>query len=87
MCDPDLAAAATNRGNFYDDARQVGWIFTLVHDCGGIPGPQTVAPMPGPPHQSPIVANLLLPPLVFVILYRVPFDAARDGGASAAGFI
>ena len=25
---PDLAAAATNRGNFYDDARQVGWIFT-----------------------------------------------------------
>src|ERR1700751_5099080 len=25
----------------------------------------------------PIVANLLLPPLVFVVLYRVPFDAAE----------
>ena len=35
--------------------------------------------------NHPIVANLLLPPLVFVILYRVPFDA--DGGASAVGFI
>jgi omega-6 fatty acid desaturase (delta-12 desaturase) len=27
--------------------------------------------------NHPIVANLLLPPLVFVILYRVPFDAAK----------
>jgi omega-6 fatty acid desaturase (delta-12 desaturase) len=27
--------------------------------------------------NNPIVANLLLPPLVFVILYRVPFDAAK----------
>ena len=26
--------------------------------------------------NHPIVANLLLPPLVFVILYRMPFDAA-----------
>jgi omega-6 fatty acid desaturase (delta-12 desaturase) len=27
--------------------------------------------------NHPIVANLLLPPLVFIILYRVPFDAAK----------
>jgi acyl-lipid omega-6 desaturase (Delta-12 desaturase) len=27
--------------------------------------------------NHPLVANLLLPPLVFVILYRVPFDAAK----------
>src|SRR5689334_2082131 len=27
--------------------------------------------------SHPIVANLLLPPLVFVILYRLPFDAAK----------
>ena len=27
--------------------------------------------------NHPIVANLLLPPLVFVILYRVPFDAPK----------
>jgi len=27
--------------------------------------------------SHPIVANLLLPPLVFVVLYRVPFDAAE----------
>src|SRR5437868_6930441 len=27
--------------------------------------------------NHPMVANLLLPPLVFVILYRVPFDAAK----------
>jgi acyl-lipid omega-6 desaturase (Delta-12 desaturase) len=27
--------------------------------------------------NHPIVANLLLPPLVFVVLYRVPFDAAK----------
>ena len=27
--------------------------------------------------SHPIVANLLLPPLVFVVLYRVPFDAAK----------
>jgi omega-6 fatty acid desaturase (delta-12 desaturase) len=27
--------------------------------------------------NHPIVTNLLLPPLVFVILYRVPFDAAK----------
>jgi len=27
--------------------------------------------------SHPIVANLLLPPLVFMILYRVPFDAAK----------
>ena len=27
--------------------------------------------------NHPIVANLLLPPLVFVIVYRVPFDAAK----------
>src|ERR1700731_2396501 len=27
--------------------------------------------------NHPIVANLLLPPLVFLILYRVPFDAAK----------
>ena len=37
--------------------------------------------------NHPIVANLLLPPLVFVILYRVPFDAARGGGARDVGFI
>jgi acyl-lipid omega-6 desaturase (Delta-12 desaturase) len=28
--------------------------------------------------NHPIVANLLLPPLVFFILYRVPFDAAKE---------
>src|SRR5438132_13715912 len=28
--------------------------------------------------NHPIVAHLLLPPLVFVILYRVPFDAAKE---------
>jgi omega-6 fatty acid desaturase (delta-12 desaturase) len=27
--------------------------------------------------NHPIVTNLLLPPLVFVVLYRVPFDAAK----------
>jgi hypothetical protein len=27
--------------------------------------------------NHPIVANLLLPPLVFIILYRVPFEAAK----------
>jgi acyl-lipid omega-6 desaturase (Delta-12 desaturase) len=27
--------------------------------------------------NHPIVANVLLPPLVFVVLYRVPFDAAK----------
>jgi omega-6 fatty acid desaturase (delta-12 desaturase) len=27
--------------------------------------------------NHPLVANLLLPPLVFVILYRVPFDVAK----------
>ena len=27
--------------------------------------------------SHPLVANLLLPPLVFIILYRVPFDAAK----------
>src|SRR5579864_4768692 len=27
--------------------------------------------------RHPLVANLLLPPLVFVILYRLPFDAAK----------
>ena len=27
--------------------------------------------------HHPIVANLLLPPLVFILLYRVPFDAAQ----------
>src|SRR5262249_58826783 len=27
--------------------------------------------------NHPIVANLLLPPLVFVILYRMPFEAAK----------
>jgi hypothetical protein len=32
--------------------------------------------------NHPIVANLLLPPLVFVILYRVPFDAAKGRAAS-----
>jgi len=29
--------------------------------------------------NHPIVANLLLPPFVFAILYRVPFDAAKGG--------
>src|SRR5690242_10452876 len=28
--------------------------------------------------RHPIVANLILPPLVFLVLYRVPFDAPRD---------
>src|SRR6202795_3961604 len=28
--------------------------------------------------NHPLVANLLLPPLVFVFLYRVPFDAAKE---------
>ena len=28
--------------------------------------------------RHPIVANLLLPPVVFLLLYRTPFDAARD---------
>jgi omega-6 fatty acid desaturase (delta-12 desaturase) len=27
--------------------------------------------------NHPIVANVLLPPLVFVVLYRMPFDAAK----------
>jgi omega-6 fatty acid desaturase (delta-12 desaturase) len=27
--------------------------------------------------NHPIVANVLLPPLVFVVLYRIPFDAAK----------
>ena len=29
--------------------------------------------------NHPIVANVLLPPFVFAILYRVPFDAAKGG--------
>jgi acyl-lipid omega-6 desaturase (Delta-12 desaturase) len=28
--------------------------------------------------RHPLVANLLLPPLVFLLLYRVPFDTPRD---------
>jgi len=28
--------------------------------------------------NHPIVANLLLPPFVFIVLYRVPFDAAKS---------
>jgi acyl-lipid omega-6 desaturase (Delta-12 desaturase) len=28
--------------------------------------------------RHPIVANLILPPLVFLVLYRIPFDAPRD---------
>jgi omega-6 fatty acid desaturase (delta-12 desaturase) len=28
--------------------------------------------------NHPIVANLLLPPIVFILLYRTPFDAARN---------
>ena len=28
--------------------------------------------------RHPLVANILLPPLVFVLLYRVPFDTPRD---------
>src|ERR1051326_5050650 len=32
--------------------------------------------------HHPIVANLLLPPLVFIFLYRTPFEQPRDGGAS-----
>jgi omega-6 fatty acid desaturase (delta-12 desaturase) len=28
--------------------------------------------------NHPIVANLLLPPMVFIILYRTPFDAAKN---------
>jgi omega-6 fatty acid desaturase (delta-12 desaturase) len=28
--------------------------------------------------NHPLVANLLLPPFVFIVLYRVPFDAARS---------
>jgi len=28
--------------------------------------------------SHPIVANLLLPPLVFIVLYRTPFDAAKN---------
>ena len=27
--------------------------------------------------NHPIVANLLLPPFVFILLYRTPFDAAK----------
>ena len=30
--------------------------------------------------RHPLVANLLLPPLVFVLLYRVPFDTPRTWG-------
>ena len=28
--------------------------------------------------HNPIVANLLLPPILFILLYRTPFDAAKD---------
>src|SRR4051794_33681536 len=28
--------------------------------------------------HNPIVANLLLPPVLFILLYRTPFDAAKD---------
>jgi len=28
--------------------------------------------------RHPLIANLLLPPLVFLLLYRVPFDTPRD---------
>src|SRR5690606_12717199 len=28
--------------------------------------------------RHPLVANLLLPPIVFILLYRLPFDAPKD---------
>jgi acyl-lipid omega-6 desaturase (Delta-12 desaturase) len=54
----------------------VGYLL-VVHDGRGIPDPRTLARCLVHLTNHPIVANLRLPPLVFVVLYRVPFDAAK----------
>lgn len=35
--------------------------------------------------RHPLVANLLLPPIVFLVLYRLPFDAPADWRAERRG--
>ncbi|MEX0809275.1 MAG: fatty acid desaturase [Dongiaceae bacterium] len=35
--------------------------------------------------RNPLVQNLLLPPLVFLVLYRVPFDSPKDWHRERAG--
>jgi omega-6 fatty acid desaturase (delta-12 desaturase) len=48
-----------------------------VHDSRGIPGLARWRRYLVRLANHPIVANVLLPPLVSVVLYRMPFDAAK----------
>ena len=59
----------------------------LVHDRRGTSGVGSWRRCLVRLTNHPIVANLLLPPIPFVLLYRMPFEEAEDGGASDAGSI